>query len=110
MNKQPLSLEGATLPFWRYCSGEQQVIEFDSTGCECPLPMMNAMAGLERIARTGETLVMINGFEPQGLYERVRGCFAWRVEALDERRVMVVFTACDGCESHDFSDRYCKGG
>lgn len=110
MNKQPLSLDDATLPFWRYRSGEQEVIEFDSTGCECPVPMMNAMAGLERIARTGETLVMINGFEPQGLYDRIRGCFDWRVQPLDEQRVMVIFNGRDGCDQLDFSDRYCKGG
>ncbi|WP_210394754.1 hypothetical protein [Motiliproteus sediminis] len=110
MTKRPLALDDATLPFWHYCSGHQQVIEFDSTGCDCPVPMINAMAGLQRIAQTGETLVMINGFEPLGLYDRVRGCFDWKVQPLDDKRVMVVFTPKPGCDTVDFSDRYCKGG
>jgi len=110
MIKLPLTLADATLPFWSYRSGGRQVIEFDSTGCACPVPMVNAMVGLERIASSGETLVMINGFEPAGLYDRVRDSFRWTVESLDAQRVMVIFSAIDGAVAVDFSNRHCHGG
>jgi len=109
MIKRPIDVPAATLPFCTYRSGGRQVIEFDSTGCACPVPMRNAMAGLERIAATGETLVMLNGFEPQGLYERVRGAFEWSVEVLDPQRVMVIFTATERSAAVDFSQRHCNG-
>lgn len=108
--KTPLELPGASLPFWQYRTGGRTLIEFDSTGCRCPIPLANAMAGLERIAASGETLVMINGFEPKGLYERVRSHFRWQVEPLDDGRVRVRFTAVEGrAQALDFGDRHCHG-
>ena len=110
MDKQPLIIEGSTLPFWRYSSAEREVIEFDSTDSACPIPMMNAMAGLARIATSGELLVMINGFEPEGLYERIRDHFTWKVEPLSDKQIMVVFEAIEGkAEQLDFSRRHCSG-
>lgn len=110
MSKQPVSIANATLPFWRYREGDRLVLEFDSTGCNCPVPMRNAMAGLERISHSGEALVMINGFEPQGLYERIEGHFEWVVERLDPQRVKVTFTATAQSVLLDFSQRDCQGG
>ncbi len=111
ISKEALFLAGASLAFWQYRSGEDAIIEFDSCGCTCPVPMQNAMAGLERIAASGETLVMINNFEPQGLYDRIRDYFTWRVEALTDDRLRVIFTPIAGMASRfDFSQRDCKGG
>lgn len=111
IRKEALSLVGASLPFWHYRAGEDAIIEFDSCGCACPVPMLNAIVGLERIAASGEKLIMINGFEPQGLYDRIRGFFTWQVEPLAAGRVKVVFTALEGAaERFDFSNRACQGG
>lgn len=110
MSRQPVAIANATLPFWRYRVDGRPVLEFDSTGCNCPVPMRNAMAGLERISHSGEALVMINGFEPQGLYERIEGRFDWVVERLDPQRVKVTFTATSLSARVDFNQRDCHGG
>ncbi len=110
MTKQPLELADASLPFIQYQQAGKKIIEFDSRGCHCPVPMRNAMAGLERIAASGETLVMLNGFEPQGLYERISGFFDWRVVELDSDQYRIVFNAIEGKSVRlDFSQRDCKG-
>ncbi|WP_426415177.1 hypothetical protein [Aestuariirhabdus sp. LZHN29] len=110
LNPISLTLAGATLPFVRYIRDGLPYIEFDSCGCRCPVPMHNAMLGLERIASSGERLVMVNGFEPAGLFERVRGGFVWQVEPLPQGRVRIVFNATAGASQIDFSERGCNGG
>lgn len=108
--KKPIPIEGATLPFCRYQQGGVTVIEFDSTGCECPVPMINALAGLQRIASSGEVLHMINGFEPQGLYARIEGHFTWTVQPESENQVRVCFTPVPGRAGElDFGNNRCRG-
>ena len=110
MIEQLLQVEGSTLPFRAYRQGGEDYIEFDSTGCPCPIPMINAMAGLARSVELGAHLVMINGFEPEGLYDRIRGHFQWRVHPLDATRIRVVFTPIPGRAAEvDFSQRHCSG-
>ena len=109
--KQPLVLVGASLPFCQYQEDGVSVIEFDSCGCGCPVPMVNAMAGLQHVAEHGGKLVMINGFEPQGLYERIRGSFDWTVQSLSDEKVLICFAPVAGCASTlDFSNNQCRGG
>ena len=111
ISKGTLFLVGSSLPYRNYRSGGVEIIEFDSCGCACPIPMQNAMAGLQRIATSGETLVMINGFEPQGLYDRIQDYFTWLVEPLSDDRVKVIFTPIAGmAQRFDFSQRDCQGG
>lgn len=111
MSKQSVDIEGATLPFFRHQDGEHAVIEFDSTGCSCPIPMVNAMAGLSRIAASGETLHMINGFEPEGLYARIEGFFTWTAIPESEKQVRICFMPIAGRASTlDFSNNRCRGG
>lgn len=111
MNKQPIQVDGATLPFYSFQQDGRAVIEFDSTGCGCPIPMVNAMAGLKHAATSGEILHMINGFEPQGLYARIEGHFTWTVNVESGKQVRVCFTPVAGCAGElDFSNTRCKGG
>lgn len=86
------------------------VIEFDSTGCGCPIPMVNAMAGLKRTASSGEILHMINGFEPVGLFARIEGYFTWTVRQESEKQVRICFTPLPGRSGNlDFDNNRCKG-
>ncbi len=101
---------GATLVFIEYQRDGVYYLEFDATGTPCPVPMVNAMAGLAQVAGREGRLVMINGFEPQGLYDKVRGCFTWEVEALTGGGVRVEFRAVSGrSQEVDFSDTGCSG-
>lgn len=111
MNKQPIQIEGATLPFYSYEQDGRTVIEFDSTGCGCPIPMVNAMAGLKHTATSGEILHMINGFEPQGLYARIEGYFSWSVQPESGKQVRICFTPVPGRAGElDFGNNQCHGG
>lgn len=107
---ESLNLTGATLPFRQYHLGNRWLIEFDSTGFDCPVPMVNAMVGLEHIAGNDMSLVMINGFEPEGLYERAASYFTWTVKQLSLNQVKICFTAVDGRVSEmNFLNKGCKG-
>lgn len=111
MNKQPIEIEGASLPFYRFQEGSDTIIEFDSTGCGCPIPMVNAMAGLQRTAASGEVLHMVNGFEPVGLYARIEGHFTWTVKAESDKQVRISFTPVPGRAGElDFGNNRCNGG
>lgn len=110
MDKQPIAIEGATLPFNSYQQDGRTVIEFDSTGCSCPIPMVNAMAGLRHVAAHGGTLSMLNGIEPQGLYERIEGHFTWVVRPEGEKQVRICFTPVAGRAGElDFGNNRCRG-
>ena len=110
MDRLPVDIAGASLPFFQYRRGDATFIEFDSTGCSCPIPMVNAMAGLQYIAEHGGTLEMINGFEPEGLYARIRGHFTWSVTAESAQQVRVCFMPVPGKAGQlDFGNNRCKG-
>jgi len=49
MEKKELQVEGATVPFYEYEDSEGRVIEFDSSECGPPEPMVNAMTALKFI-------------------------------------------------------------
>jgi hypothetical protein len=111
MHKQLIQIEGASLPFYRFQEGSDTIIEFDSTGCGCPIPMVNAMAGLQRAAASGEILHMINGFEPVGLYARIEGYFNWSVRLESGKQVRICFTPVLGRAGElDFGNNQCHGG
>lgn len=110
MDRLPVDIAGASLPFFQYRRGDATFIEFDSTGCSCPIPMVNAMAGLKYVATHGGTLHMLNGFEPQGLYARIEGYFTWVVSREGEKQVRILFTPVPGRAGElDFSNNRCKG-
>lgn len=105
-----LKLPGSTLPFVEYQHSGVRYLEFDSTGTDCPVPMINAMAGLSEIVDTEDRLVMLNGFEPLGLYDKLEGCFSWQVVNLPSGEKRIEFRAIPGESGKiDFSDRYCRG-
>lgn len=110
MNKQPIQIDGATLPFYSFQQDGRAVIEFDSTGHGCPIPMVNAMAGLQRTAASGEILHMVNGFEPVGLYARIEGHFTWTVSPESDKQVRICFTPVPGRAGElDCSNNRCRG-
>ena len=47
-----LKLPGSTLPFVEYQHSGVRYLEFDASGTDCPVPMVNAMAGLAEIVET----------------------------------------------------------
>ena len=110
MEKREIEVAGATVPFYEYEKDGLLYFEFDSSSCEHPGPMINAMSGLKLLDNQNKRLVMINHKEPMGLYNKIEGNFNWKSETLDNGLIKIVFTPIDGKASQtDFTQTSCCG-
>ncbi|RLA72948.1 MAG: hypothetical protein DRG24_01595 [Epsilonproteobacteria bacterium] len=89
--KERIDLPGATLPFFKYEEEGLTCFEFNSTKSDPPIPMVNAMRGLELIKRPEDRLVMQNMQEPMGLYPKIAETFEWEVTVLENSDMQIVF-------------------
>ena len=110
MDRETMNVKGATVPFLTYEEEGVTYYAFDSTQCECPEPMMNAMCGLKLLDDASKRLVMTNMQEPAGLYPRIAEDFEWSVETLESGDVRIVFRLknTQACGT-DFTHTECSG-
>jgi len=106
--KEAIEVEGANVPFFTYKDGEDQIIEFDTSKCGPPDPMVNAMAGLKLLDGPDKKVVMINHKSPGGLLAKIGENYNIEEEKLDDGRVKLTFSY-KGEESDkaDLSDNSC---
>jgi hypothetical protein len=110
MNKTEIEVTGATVPFNKYEENGVTYFEFDSSLCEPPGPMVNAMSGLKLIDSPDKKLVMINMKKPMGLLPKIEEDFTYTDEALDDGKVKLIFSLkSDTATNTDFSDDKCHG-
>lgn len=107
-NAQEINLEGATVSFYKYSIDNTEYIQFDSSKCGHPEPMINAMVGLENLKDT-QKLVMINSKAPMGLFPKVENNFSWEVEEIDNIFKITFSKKGDTASDTDFDDRACNG-
>ena len=101
--------EGATVPFYKYTMDEGQIIEFDTSKCGPPEPMVNAMIGLKMLDEN-TSLLMINHKSPAGLLGKVDDNY--NIESVDtpDGSVQLLFTYKSGeSEQANLSDDKCDG-
>lgn len=109
-SKQEMSVKGATVPFYTYMSDNMDVIEFDSTNCVAPEPMLNAMLGLELLVSEKMKLVMFNRMSPVGLYAKIDKYFDIKEDTLEDGRVKLeIFYKKGISDKADLSDKTCHG-
>jgi len=109
LKKEALEVEGATVPFYTYKIGETQYIEFDTSKCGPPEPMVNAMVGL-KLVNENTKLAMINHKKPGGLLSKVGENYDIESEALEDGRVKLIFSYKAGeSEKADLSENSCAG-
>ncbi len=89
--KERIDLPGATLPFFKYEENDLTYFEFNASKSDLPIPMVNAMRGLELIKEPEDRLLMINMQEPVGLYPRIANEFEWDVTVLENGDMQIVF-------------------
>lgn len=106
--KQEITLEGATVPFYKETIDEIVTYSFNSSRCGHPEPMINAMIGLQTI-KDNEKLIMINSKAPAGLFPKVENDFNYEVEELENGTFQITFTKKGDGSSTNFSDRGCAG-
>jgi len=107
--KEALKVDGATVPFYTYKMGETQFIEFDTSKCGPPEPMVNAMAGL-KLVNENTKLAMINHKKPGGLLSKIGENYNIENEKLEDGRVKLIFSYKAGeSEKADLSENSCAG-
>jgi len=110
LNKQPVEVPGATVPFFTYTIGETQYFEFDTSKCGPPEPMVNAMAGLKMIDSADKKVVMINHKKPMGLLDKIGENYDIETEKIDDDRVKLIFSYKAGeSENANLNDATCDG-
>ncbi len=108
LQKQPIEVEGANVPFFTYQEGEDQIIEFDTSKCGPPDPMVNAMAGLKLLDAPNKKVVMINHKSPGGLLAKIGENYDIDEEKLDDGRVKLIFSYKAGnSEKANLADNSC---
>jgi len=106
--KEALEVAGATVPFFTYKEGEDQIIEFDTSKCGPPDPMVNAMAGLKLLDGPNKKVVMINHKSPGGLLAKIGENYDINEEKLDDGRVKLIFSYRSGeSEKANLADNSC---
>jgi len=108
-NAEQIDVMGATVPFFKYELNGVTFLQFDSSRCGHPEPMINAMSGLQAI-QDGEKLVMINSKPPMGLFPKIENDFNFELDALEDGNAKVIFTKrAEGDAKTDFEDTGCGG-
>ncbi len=101
--------EGATVPFYEYKVGEGRVIEFDTSECGPPEPMVNAMTALKFIDKDTAVL-MINHKKPMGLLDKIGQNYNIAEGKTADGKVKLLFTYKAGeSEQANLNDASCHG-
>lgn len=109
-NAEQIEVIGATVPFFKYEENGVTFIQFDSSKCGHPEPMLNAMIGLQTIT-VNEKLVMINSKAPMGLFPKVENEFNFELDELENGHAKVIFSKrAVGEAKTDFENTACGGG
>ncbi len=106
-----INVEGATVPFYEYKIGDTTYVEFDTSRCGPPEPMVNAMMAL-KLVREGKAdkVIMINHKKPMGLLPKIEGEFNIESEEDENGIAKLVFTKKDTpLKETDFDDNQCAG-
>jgi hypothetical protein len=110
LNRQPVEVPGATVPFFTYTEGETQYYEFDTSKCGPPEPMVNAMAGLKMIDSPNKKVVMINHKKPMGLLDKIGENYNIEAENMEDGRFKLICSFKAGeSENADLSQTSCEG-
>ncbi len=95
MKKKQIEVVGATEPFFEYEIDGITYYEFDSSICEPPGPMVNAMSGLKLIDSKDKRLVMINHKKPMGLLPKIEEEYTYEFQELNDGKVKLTFALKD---------------
>jgi len=101
--------EGATVPFYKYTIEDSQIVEFDTSKCGPPEPMVNAMIGLSMVDKDTK-LLMINHKKPAGLLNKIDENYDFESVDTPDGGVQLLFSYRSGdSEKADLSDNKCHG-
>jgi len=96
LQKEELNIEGATVPFFKYTIEDTEYIEFDTSKCGPPEPMVNAMMALRLLDAPNKKVIMINHKKPGGLLAKIGENYIIDEDKTDDGRVKVIFSYKEG--------------
>ncbi len=109
-NAKKIEVEGATVPFYEYKIDETTYIEFDTSRCGPPEPMVNAMLAVGLIKDKNTKVIMINHKSPAGLLPKINANFDIQERDTDDGKVKLVFSYKEEMsELADLSNNSCHG-
>lgn len=107
---EKIEVMGATVEFQKEVKEGITTYQFDTSMCEPPHPMVNAMAGLQLLDESSQ-LIMINHKSPGGLFPKIENEFDFKESTLEDGRAKIVFKRKYGVEqTTDFTQNSCSGG
>ena len=105
---QEFNAEGATVPFYKYTIDNIEYIEFDTSRCGPPEPMVNAMTALSFLKDSGTKVVMINHKNPGGLINKIGENFDVDISNREDGTFQILFSYKQGdSEKADLSQNTC---
>ena len=108
MTPKPLHVNNTTVPFSTYAIDEIQYIEFDTSTCIPPEPMVNAMVALELLTSNKVKIVMINHRSPVGLLAKVGAFYDIETTDLGDGKLKLIFSYKEGeTPKADLSQKSC---
>ena len=106
---EKLEIEGSTVDFFKNNTNGTTIYQFDTSMCEPPHPMVNAMVGLQLLDDNSK-LIMINHKPPAGLFPKIENDFDYNTEATDDGKVKIIFTKKSNTQNlTDFTQNSCNG-
>jgi len=110
LQKEELHVDGATVAFSKYKIEGITYIEFDTSKCGPPEPMVNAMLAVAFIKDANTKVVMINHKSPAGLLSKINANFDIEESTLDDGRSKLIFSYREGMsEKANLNDSSCAG-
>ncbi len=110
MTQTLLEVENATVPFYHYCHDGIEYIEFDTSMCVPPEPMLNAMLALEKLVSSNIKVIMVNHRSPVGLLAKVGYFYTIETQELEDGKIKLTFSYKEGFTNDvDLSQKSCAG-
>ena len=106
---EEIKVEGQTVPYYKYKIGDTTYIEFDTSRCGPPEPMVNAMLALQQIKDDKTKVKMINHKKPMGLLPKIEGEFDFVDKEVDGKTILIFTKKADPKSKTDFNDTNCHG-
>ncbi len=109
-NAYELKVEGQTVPFYKYKIGDMTYIEFDTSKCGPPEPMVNAMLALKEIQKLDNAkVIMINHKKPMGLLPKIEGEYDYEAKDVDGITKLIFTKKINPDIKTNFDDTNCHG-
>lgn len=110
VDAKEIKVEGQTVPFYEYKINDTTYIEFDTSRCGPPEPMVNAMLAVGLIKDKNTKVIMVNHKSPAGLLPKINANYNIEEGTTEDGKAKLIFSYKEGMsEKANLSDKSCNG-